>query len=50
MILKYDGKPFDIRETENLLSWKLAENASESIHYTQIEEDGFTNLVSVRIK
>lgn len=50
MLLKYDGKHFDARESDNILSLKLAENASQSIEYTEISEDGFTNLVTVKIK
>ena len=50
MLLKYDGKPFDVRETDNLLSLKLAQNAAQSIAYTEVNEDGFTNLVTVKIK
>ena len=50
MLIKYDGKRFDVRESDNMLSLKLAENASQSIEYTDIREDGFTNLVTVKIK
>ena len=50
MLLKYDGNKFDVRESDNIISLKLAENASQSIDYAQINEDGFTNLVTVKIK
>jgi hypothetical protein len=50
MSLKYDGKPFDVRETPNIISFAIAENASKSIEYAEIQEDGFTNLVTVKIK
>jgi hypothetical protein len=50
MLLKYDGKRFDVNESENFISLKIAQNAAESIEYSQIEEDGFTNLVIVKIK
>jgi hypothetical protein len=50
MLIKYDGKRFNVRESDNMLSLKLAENASQSIEYTEISEDGFTNLVTVKIK
>lgn len=50
MLLKYDGKKFDIRESDNILSLKLAQNASHSIDYAEIDEDGFTNMVNVKIK
>lgn len=33
-----------------MLSLKIAENAAESIAYSEIGEDGFTNLVVARIK
>ena len=50
MHLKYDGKHFDVRESDNDLSLMIAENASQSIEYTEIDEDGYTNLVTVKIK
>ena len=50
MIMKYDGKHFDVRETDNILSLKLAQNASSSIDYAQVDDGGFTNLVTVKIK
>ena len=50
MLLKYDGKRFDARESDNILSLKLAQNASQSIEYAEMNEDGFTNLVTVKIK
>ena len=50
MSMKYDGAPFDVRETPNVISLAIAEAASESIEYTEIDADGFTNLVTVKIK
>ena len=50
MHLKYDGKIFDVRDSDNLLSLKLAQNAAQSISHTVLNEDGFTNLVTVKIK
>ncbi|MBP3633262.1 MAG: amino acid ABC transporter ATP-binding protein [Oscillospiraceae bacterium] len=50
MVLKYDGAPFDIKTSDNVLSLKLAQNASQSIEYAQCEGEGFTNLVTVKIK
>ena len=50
MLLKYDGQPFDVRESDNTLSLMLAKNASQSIDYAEINEDGFTNLVTVKVK
>jgi polar amino acid transport system ATP-binding protein len=50
MYLKYNGKPFDPRSSDNILSLKLAQNASQSIEYSEINEDGYTNLVTVLIK
>lgn len=50
MQIKYDGVRFNPKETENMLSLKIAENAAESIAYSEIGEDGFTNLVVARIK
>ena len=50
MFIKYDGKHFNIKESNNSLSLKLAENASQSIEYKEINDDGFTNLIFVKIK
>ena len=50
VILKYDGKPFDVRETTNIISYAIAENAAESIDYTECNDGIFTNLVTVKIK
>ena len=50
MTLKYDGDTFDVRNTPNVISFAIAENASESIEYAEIDEDGFKNLVTVKIK
>ena len=50
MLLKYNGKQFDVRNSDNILSLRLAENASQSIEYSQICEDEFTNLVTIKIK
>jgi polar amino acid transport system ATP-binding protein len=50
MLIKYDGKCFDVRESDNTLSLRLAENASQSVEYFNIDEDGYTNLVAVTIK
>ena len=50
MFLKYDGDPFDVRTTANVISLAIAENASKSIEHAEINEDGYTNLVTVKIK
>ena len=50
MLLKYDGEKFNVNDSDNFISLKIAKNASQSIEYTEIEEDGFTNLVTVKIK
>ena len=50
MLIKYDGKSFDVRDTDNFLSLKLAENASQSIDYAQTVDGEFTNLVTAKIK
>ena len=50
MSMKYDGAHFDVRNTPNVISLAIAETAAESINYTEIDTDGFTNLVSVKIK
>ena len=50
MSMKYDGVHFDVRNTPNVISLAIAEAAAESIDYAEIGEDGFTNLVTVKIK
>lgn len=50
MQLKYSGEPFDPATSDNTLSLKLAENASQSMEHIRIQEDRFTNCVTVKIK
>lgn len=51
MFLKYNGKLFDVRNSDNSLALMIAKNASESIDYEQISEnDDFINHVTVKIK
>ena len=50
MSMKYDGEPFDVRNTPNVISLAIAEAAAQSIDYTEIDADGFTNLVTVNVK
>ena len=47
---KYNGKQFNPMDSDNILSIKLAQNASESIVYSEINDDGYTNLLTVKIK
>lgn len=50
MQIKYDGKGFNPKDSDNLLSLKLAENSAESISYEAIDNEGYTNLVTVKVK
>lgn len=50
MQVKYNGARFNPRESDNILSLKIAENAAESIEHSEICEDDFTNLVVAKIK
>ena len=50
MSMKYDGAHFDVRNSPNVISLAIAEASAESIDYAEIDEDGFTNLVTVKIK
>lgn len=50
MQIKYDGKDFNPKESDNILSLKLAENAAESIMYEAIDNEGYTNLVTAKVK
>lgn len=49
MFLKYDGNRQNPNESENILSLKLAQNATQSIDHFEIDENEFTNLVVVKI-
>ena len=49
MLIKYDGESFDPKDTDNIISLKLAENAAESIVYERADGE-FPNLVTVTIK
>lgn len=50
MQIKYDGKAFNPEDSDNILSLKLAENAAESISYEAIDNEGYTNLITVKVK
>ena len=50
MTMKYNGEHFDVRNTPNVISLAIAEAAAQSIDYTEINEEEYTNLVSVKIK
>ena len=50
MQIKYSGKMFNPKDSDNMLSLKLAENAAQSIEYKETDTDGFTNLVIAKIK
>ena len=48
--IKYTGCPFNPMDSDNILSLKLAQNAAESIEYTQCGDGDFTNLIAAKIK
>ena len=50
MQLRYSGEGFDPMESDNILSVKLARNAAQSITYSPICEEEFTNLVTAILK
>ena len=50
MTMKYDGEHFDVKNTPNVIALAIAEAAAESIEYSEFSEDGYTNLVTVKIK
>ena len=50
MEIHYSGEAFDPRQTDNILSLKLVENAAEAMTYTPIQAEGFTNSIHVTIK
>ena len=49
VIVSYEGKKFDIRDTENKLALTMLENTAQQINYS-FDEETKTNLVEVRIK
>lgn len=50
MDIRYSGKRFDPRDSENVLSLKLVENAAKSMEYSEIRTESFTNQITVKIK
>ncbi len=50
MKIKYGGDAFDPKNSDNIISLKLAENAAESIVYENVRDGEFSNLVTVTIK
>ena len=50
VILLYDGPAFDPADTQDLLAWKLISGYSENYSRTAINEDGFTNRVTLTIR
>ncbi len=50
MQIKYSGKPFNPKDSDNMLSLMLAKNASQSMEHSLIDEDGLTNFVEVKVK
>ena len=50
MQAKYNGKTFNPINSDNILSLKIAQNAAESIEYSEISEDEYTNLIIAKIK
>lgn len=50
MQFKYSGARFNPKDSDNMLSLKIAEKVATSIEYSEICEDDFTNLVIIKIK
>ena len=50
MEIRYDGMQFNPMESDNLLSLKLAQNATESLVYEKIDDGKYTNRVVAKIK
>jgi len=50
MQIKYTGDIFDPNDSDNMLSLKIAKNSAESIVHSAIDNDGFTNMLSIKIK
>ncbi len=47
--VKYNGKPLDPRETENVLSLKLLDNAADEIEYKSTPDAEYTNNVKLTL-
>ena len=47
--VRYNGPPFDPEDTENDLALSMLRIASDSIVYDRINEDGFTNRVTMEL-
>lgn len=43
----FNGKSFDPRTTDNEISLKLLENVADIINYTSVQEDDYSNLVTL---
>lgn len=50
MQVKYDGNYFDPLKSNNDLALKIIKNVVEHMEYQEIEEDGFKNLITMKIK
>lgn len=50
MQVKYNGELFNPFESGDDLSVKIIENSAEKIEYSEISEDGFTNLITLKIR
>lgn len=48
-LVLYNGKPFDPRETDNFLSWKLVKNLAEDIRYSAVNEAAYTNRLEITL-
>jgi len=50
MQIRYSGDAYDPMTTDNLLSLKLAQNASQCIDYKRIDSPPYSNLVTAKIR
>ena len=48
--IKYDGGQFDPMTSDNELSLQIVDNIAESIEYSAISSEEYTNFVSIKIK
>ncbi len=49
VIVRYNGEPFDPRDSDNIISLKLIMSMAEFVEYAQIDENGFTNQVTLSV-
>ena len=50
MVVKYDGEPFDVNQSDDQISLAILKHVTDEINYSEIAEDGYINKVEITIK